>query len=805
MAARAPPRTTRVGWRPEHARARPRYNARMTDERASPPAVAPVGGRAVEPIASTKFVPPRAARRLMPREALLGRLLDARRQRCVVIQGPAGSGKTSTLVAWRQMLLTLDFDVAWLSLAPEDNDLAHFFDCLLTSLGSVDAAAVREATLLMGGDHDDSTAIEHRVIALVQGLAGRARELVLMLDDLQQLDDRRVFQALQWLLDYAPPTLHLVFTSRNALPQPLSTSLARLRDQHSTAEFDLRDLRFSAAESERFLRQQLGRIDTRDALRLHELTDGWVAGLQLFAVDMKAKVGEAYAPVPLRDAQAFARYFEREVLVRLSADDLDLLTRVAICSRFCAPLCATLLDQPQALERMVMRLTQLDRNSLFIAQVPGRDRDTWYRLHPLLREVLLARDEFPAEEQRALHRLAWRWFEANGHVDEAVRHAVQAGEVEAAADTVERCARDLLTRGELGQMMALVRQLPPQQVEARIGLRTALAHVHLYSRELDELERDIAALAALPLDARQRADLALLRGGLALQRDDVDAALQLLPELDHWPDDADEFMRSTRTNFLAWVHMARGDFALARRILEDSAARQSGLHASLTGRCLAGLSHTLEGRMVEAERLYREVLQVAEQQGANFVVVSNMASALLGDVLYELDEVEAACQLLDTRIDLIEHAAIPEAMLRAAVVLASGHWVSGRRLEALVQLDRLEDYAGTHRLDRLQAHALCLRVRLQQQQGETRAGDRRSGPARGTGRPPCRLTRHRVAGDRFARGARAGIGPPALRRLRGCGADAASSDRRRRKRPAPASRGGNAPATGPGRAASRPA
>ena len=57
---------------------------------ASPQPVAIVtgeyGARVLEPVASTKLLPPRAARRLIPREALLARLLDARRQRCVVVQ-----------------------------------------------------------------------------------------------------------------------------------------------------------------------------------------------------------------------------------------------------------------------------------------------------------------------------------------------------------------------------------------------------------------------------------------------------------------------------------------------------------------------------------------------------------------------------------------------------------------------------------------------------------------------------------------------------------------------------------------------
>ena len=102
------------------------------------PSLATVPERRIEPVASTKLLPPRPSRRLVPRDALQARLLEARRQRCVVVQGPAGSGKTSTLVAWRQALLALDFDVAWLSLSAEDCEPTRFFDCLLASIGEVE-------------------------------------------------------------------------------------------------------------------------------------------------------------------------------------------------------------------------------------------------------------------------------------------------------------------------------------------------------------------------------------------------------------------------------------------------------------------------------------------------------------------------------------------------------------------------------------------------------------------------------------------------------------------------------------------
>jgi LuxR family maltose regulon positive regulatory protein len=660
----------------------------------------------------------------MPRKALLARLLEARRQRCVVIQGPAGSAKTSTMLALRQALLTLDFDVAWLSLAPEDDDLTSFFNGLLASLATVDASIAREAELLVGRDGAES-AVEHWVITLVCGIANRKRELVLMLDDVHYLEDPRIFEALRWLLDYAPPQLHVVLASRRALP----LSLARLRSQGLATELGRQDLRFSAEESEQFLCEQLGRIGKRDAQTLHELTDGWAAGLQLFAIDLKARKGADFAPVTVRDAETFARYFEREVLVRLASDDLLLLSRAAVCSRFCASLCAGLLGRPDedALGDIASRLGRLDRNDLFITQIAaGLNGETWYRLHPLLREVLQASlARLPHAQQRQLHAAAWHWFDAQGHIDEAVHHAVLADDASAAADMVERCAHDLLARGEIRQLAALIRRLPADQVMARFDLHVMLAYLQMYAGETDALTQSIQQIEAQTerLGPRQRYALAMLRGGLALQRDDTDSVVALLPELQRVPPDADDFTYAGRANILSWMFIHRGEYEQARKVLEEGAPRGAAPRGILLGRCMGGMTHAAEGQVLLAERVFCDVLAEAEKQGAAYVGIACMAAALLGEALYELNDVEAAVRLLDKRIDVLERVSIPDTVLRALFVLASVHWLAGRRLEARDCLERLEDYANRHRVDRLLANALCLRSRWLLAEGRVEEAD----------------------------------------------------------------------------------
>jgi len=701
-----------------HARLQP-----VSAPPAQPPAAesrSPGVQRPTLPGGSTKVLPPRGSHRLMPREALMGRLLEARRHRCVLIQGQAGSGKTSTLMAWRKAMISLGHDVCWLSLSVEDNEPACFFNYLLASIAEADPGAVAEAAQVLGaecGEYDEA-AIELWAITLSQGLARRERDLVLMIDDLHHITDRRILQALQWLLDYAPDRLHLGLTSRTAL----ELSMERLRLQGMLAELDMRDLRFTAEESARFLREQLGSIDSSDAAALHAQTDGWVAGLQLFAIGLRTRQAGDYPVTQVRDARAFASFFEREVLVRLAPDDRDMLTRVAICQRFCAPLCAELLGRPEMLAHIKARIAQMVADHLFITTVRSHDHETWYRIHPLLRETLLAQLAARGEaERRALHAAAWRWFVARGEVDDAVLHAVRAGDADAAAQLVENCAQTLMVRGELPQLASLLRMLPEEQVRQRFGLQVVKSYMQLYARDFDALRESLARMGEQrdAVGASGRYSLTLLRAAKALLLDDTDEAAALLPDIRNAPADADEFSWHARGNVLSWLLTQRGEHDIARAVLDEADLFSRSPRSWLLGRCIHAVGLSREGQIRHAGKIVREVMEEAEARGPGYVGLSAMAAGLLADTLYELNETEAACQLLEPRMAMIEQVALPEVMLRACLVLSDAHWIAGRRGQALARLERLEAYAGRHGLDRLLAEALVVRQRRHLEQGET--------------------------------------------------------------------------------------
>ena len=158
-----------------------------------------------------------------------------------------------------------------------------------------------------------------------------------------------------------------------------------------------------------------------------------------------------------------------------------------------------------------------------------------------------------------------------------------------------------------------------------------MIRVELFARELDAFSANIARLRPdiPPDDAISHFWLTLLEASLALQRDDTDAALALLPRLLAAPEGANALATGARDNLLTWLYMHRGDYERARRVQHDNPIRlidgvplRGTSSGTLQGRALVGLSYAVEGRMTQAERIYRDVLREANEGGSACVDAS---------------------------------------------------------------------------------------------------------------------------------------------------------------------------------------
>ncbi|MGT2504878.1 LuxR C-terminal-related transcriptional regulator [Cupriavidus basilensis] len=265
------------------------------------------------------------------------------------------------------------------------------------------------------------------------------------------------------------------------------------------------------------------------------------------------------------------------------------------------------------------------------------------------------------------------------------------------------------------KLIGLMRLLPAEQIEARIKLRLMTLQMQIFARDLDacavSIERLLADIPETDLAASYR--LTILRFGLAVQCDDTEGALALVPRLMQAPADAEPVTLGARNNLLSWLYMHLGEYERARRIqaeapplLAEGAPLLGTTGGSLNGRCMVGFSFALEGKMIQVERICRDILFEADKAGSAAAEPGYFAAALLGEVLYEQNDIAGARRLLEDRVDVLERVSIPDSVLRVLRTLSASHWAAGHQLDAFAYLERLEEYAAQRGLDRLLAHSL---------------------------------------------------------------------------------------------------
>ena len=117
----------------------------------------------------------------------------------------------------------------------------------------------------------------------------------------------------------------------------------------------------------------------------------------------------------------------------------------------------------------------MERAGLFL--VPLDEVRGWWRYHHLFADLLRARLQQQQPGQAAqLHRNAAAWYEEHGLADDAIGHAVAAGEMTWAARLIEQHVDALIyLRGEGATMQRWLSALPADLIRSRPRLLLAQA------------------------------------------------------------------------------------------------------------------------------------------------------------------------------------------------------------------------------------------------------------------------------------------------------------------------------------------
>jgi LuxR family transcriptional regulator, maltose regulon positive regulatory protein len=628
---------------------------------------------------ATKLHVPRPQPGFVPRPRLVQALSEGLARGRVLICAPAGFGKTSLLADWAR---SGGRPVAWLGLDAGDNDPARFWRYVVAALDQAQPGIAGRLGALFGPPAPRS--FEGLVTALINEHAAQAGrdEVLLVLDDYHLVDAGAVHESVAFLLENLPPGLLLVVSGRADPPLPL----ARLRARGQLAELRAAELRFTTEEAAALLGAAAGPV-LPDAVvaALTARTEGWAAGLQLAALSLRGRTDAAGFVAAFSGSHRFVLdYLADEVLDGQPGPVRAFLLETSVLERLSGELC----DAVTGRSGSQAMLDHIERAGLFL--VPLDEVRGWWRYHHLFAGLLRARleQEQPGRMQE-LHRAAAAWSDEHDLGDDAVRHALAAGDNAWAARLVERHVETLLRRSEGATLHRWLSALPAESIRAlpRLCLAQATSAAISFQVEalealLDDAERAYAVRGDEPYEpsvpravsvlANVPAGIAFLHAVLARQRGDPALAagynrqaLGLLGEQD-W------LMRSMVRWNMAGADWLRGRLGQAERDLaEVLAERRAAGEGFLAMRVCYDLSQVqrAQGHLDAALATYREALEIAGEGGRQPPHLG-IAHVGLAEVLYERDEVAAALDHATRGVTLCRQLAFTPPLAAGLAILA---------------------------------------------------------------------------------------------------------------------------------------
>lgn len=430
-----------------------------------------------ESLLITKLHAPPLRSEYVQRKRLYAALDGGLTRKLTLISAPAGSGKTTLVSGWAHQQ---SIPVTWLSLDIDDNDVFRFLTYMITALQN--AQSTIGLTSLGMLQTVQINQIEEILIQLTNEVLACQTPVILILDDYHLITSQEVHDVLLFLIDHISSQLHILITTREDPPFPLS----RLRGRGELVELRTADLRFTNEEAALFIKRTTDSELTLDqVIALTARTEGWIVGLQLAAHSIRDQTSSYvnnFIETFTGSHRYILDYLIEEVLLRQTPEVQDFLLHTSILERFTPSLCDALTGRKDG----HLLVKQLDAANLFI--IPLDQAREWYRYHHLFADLLRIRLEQTVEQDQIalLHRRASDWFEEHGFITEAIDHSLKTNEVTRIAGLVERHVLAILEQGHSGTLMRWLKSMTPEMIMRYPWLNIARAWMLARNNSFEE-------------------------------------------------------------------------------------------------------------------------------------------------------------------------------------------------------------------------------------------------------------------------------------------------------------------------------
>jgi len=632
------------------------------------------------------------------RHRLLDRLEADERPRLIVVQGPAGYGKTSLLRQHCARRAACGDRIAWVRMDAESGDAAHFLRLLCDAVDTL----ITPQRARAAGSHPAERAATLQ--DLLRRLARVAQPVVLVVDNFETAASSPFETVFAQVVRGLPETVQLCVGTR-VLP---TARLARLQIRAGTVVVANEELCFRPSETLEFFRE-FNDLRPDEVAEIHERTDGWPAALQAYRLCLRRGARsrvEAYA----------GRGVTRELIDFLAAEMFDNLApalrerllELAIPEKLSAALVEHITGESQGAHD----LTEIERAGLFLAQM---DLDgTWLRFHNLFRQFLLARaaDTWTATALARRHRHIAQWYQRNGLVRDAIGHWLDAGSPSRAAKLLSGIVVSLVAQERLGLIERYVDRLGLEAVLRHDDLVHAAVVAYGFRRAFDKAERllerhrqrlDASKSSADTRDLHQVSRLFVLAARDRIEQLGAEAAATAETLVDRGGS-----RYGVTLNARAMFEVGRGAFDEARALMVKARPlhdRDHHVFGQAYQDAITSMALSAQGRIDDALRGLSAALHRTESQAEGSAAAGAVVAAYLARAVYEQNDVARARRLILDYGQLAEQQAIVDAAATMAITQARIAQGDGRNGEAEDILERLVYLGYRHGLERLVVYA----------------------------------------------------------------------------------------------------